>query len=66
MKLKSPLKRKRFEDVEKIKQNITRQLQTIPKAKFQNCFRKLEQRWKKVVAFKEEYFEGDITANDPE
>lgn len=30
-KLKSPLKKKRFEDVEEIKQNTTRQLQAIPK-----------------------------------
>lgn len=43
------LKGKSFKDVEKMKQNTTKQLQVIRKAKFQNCLGKREQRSKKVV-----------------
>lgn len=42
-----------------IKQNATRQLLGITKAEFQDCFKKWEQRWEKVVASKGEYFKGE-------
>lgn len=38
--LKYPLKGKRFDDVEEIKQNATRELLAITKNDFQDCFRK--------------------------
>lgn len=58
-KLKIPLKGKRFDDVEQIKQNATKDLLAIPKDEFKKCFQKWEERWNKVVAYGGEYFEGD-------
>jgi len=63
-KLKNPLKGRRFDDVEEIKRNATKRLLAIPKAEYKECFRKWEDRWKKVVASKGEYFEWDIVAID--
>lgn len=63
---RNPLKRRKFDNVKDIKQDATRQLLGIPRAEFHDCFRKWEQRWGKVVAFKGEYFAGDIIAIDSE
>ncbi|CAK9828015.1 Histone-lysine N-methyltransferase SETMAR [Anthophora retusa] len=59
-KLKNSLKGRRFQDVEEIKTNTTKQLLAIPKIEYEECFRKWEDRWKKVVVSKGSYFEGDI------
>jgi len=64
--LKYPLKGKRFDDVEEIKQNATRELLAITKNYFQDCFRKWVQRWQKVIASEGNYFEGDVVHITPE
>lgn len=58
-KLKSPLKGKRFQTVDEIKQNATRRLMDIPKSEFLACFQSWKQRWEKCVRSQGQYFEGD-------
>jgi len=58
-KLKSPLKGRRFQTVDEIKENATKQLMDIPKDAFAECFEKWKERWEKCVRSQEEYFEGD-------
>ncbi|XP_042236618.1 CAD protein-like, partial [Homarus americanus] len=58
-KLKSLLKGRRFQTVDEIKENVTRQLMKIPKEDFADCFEKWKGRWEKCVRFQGGYFEGD-------
>jgi hypothetical protein len=48
-RLKSTLKRKRFQDVEKVQLNTTRQLQAIPKQAYQTCIEYWKVRWNRCV-----------------
>jgi hypothetical protein len=59
LKLKSLLKRRRFQTMDEIKENATRQLIAIPKEDFADCFEKWKGRWDKCVRPQGEYFEGD-------
>jgi hypothetical protein len=54
-----PLKGRRFQIANEIKENATRQLMVIPKKEFSDCFEKWKERWDKCVRSQEEYFEGD-------
>ncbi|EFN87048.1 hypothetical protein EAI_16592, partial [Harpegnathos saltator] len=54
------LKSKRFDNVEEIKRNATRELLTIRKNDFQDCFRKWVHHWQKVIASEGNYFESDV------
>jgi hypothetical protein len=58
-KLKSPLKGRRFQTVEEIKGNMTRQLMMISKEDFADCFEKWKGCLHKCVISQGEYFEGD-------
>jgi len=49
LKLKLPLKGRRFQTANEIKENVTRQLMTIPKKDFSDCFEKWKERWDKCV-----------------
>lgn len=64
-RLKYPLRGKRFQDLEEIKRNAIKQLLAFLKGDFEECFRRWEDRCKKVVASKGECFEGDIITIDP-
>jgi hypothetical protein len=54
-----PLKGRRFQTANDIKENVMRQLMTIPKKEFSDCFEKWKERWDKYVRSQGEYFEGD-------
>jgi hypothetical protein len=58
-KLKLPLKGRRFQTKNEIKENATRQLMAIPKKDFLDCFEKWKERWEKCARSQGEYFEGD-------
>jgi hypothetical protein len=45
--LKMPLKGRRFQSANEIKENATRQLMAIPKKEFSVCFEKWKERWDK-------------------
>jgi hypothetical protein len=47
LKLKMPLKGRRFQTANEIKENATRQLMAIPKKKFSDCFEKWKECWDK-------------------
>ena len=57
-KLKMALKGKRFDDIETIQSNATRELKAIPKYAFEDCFKTWKHRWEHVVQSNEDYFEG--------
>jgi hypothetical protein len=54
-----PLKRRRFQTANEIKEKATRQLMAIPKKEFSDCFEKWKERWKTCVRSQGEYLEGD-------
>lgn len=58
-KLKHTLKGHRFEGVESIKQNATRELKSIPQSDYQKCYEQWQYRWAKCVAAEGMYFEED-------
>ena len=60
-KLKMMLKGTRFESREEIKQNVTKQLNTIPIIAFQECF----QKWQNHCHHQGDYFEGDLSVRPP-
>ena len=57
-KLKMVLKGKRFDDIETIQSNATRELKAIPKSEFQDCFEKWKHRWNRVIQSSGDYFKG--------
>jgi hypothetical protein len=56
--LKSSLKGRRFQTVEEIEENSTRDLCTIPENTFQDAFQNLEKRWERSIKSGGEYLEG--------
>ena len=58
-RLKSPLKWRRFQTAEEIKENATRQLMAMPKKDFADCLEKWKELWDKCVRSQGQYFEGD-------
>lgn len=58
-KLKLPLRGRRFESIEDIKQNSQKELKVIPKRAYQKCFNDWIIRWNKCILSNGEYFEGD-------
>jgi transposase len=53
--LKSSLKGRRFQTIEEIEENSTRDLNAIPQNKFQDW----KKRWERCIKSGGEYFEGD-------
>ena len=58
-KLKLPLRGKRFQSIEEIKKNATRELKAIPSSAYQGCMEDWVKRWHMCVASDGSYFEGD-------
>lgn len=58
-KLKRPLKGRRFQTVDEIKEKTTELLNTFTKEEFSGAFDQWKHRWEKCVASQGEYFEGD-------
>jgi hypothetical protein len=58
-KIKEILKGRHFDEIDDIRSNITAALNAIPQNQFQNCFEGWTSRWRRCIAFQEEYFEGD-------
>lgn len=58
-KLKLPLRGKRFESLETIKENATKELKSIPTEAYKMCMDKWVERWRMCVASEGCYFEGD-------
>lgn len=58
-KLKLPLRERRFESIEAIKQNSQKELKAIPERAYNKCFDDWIIRWHKCIASNGAYFEGD-------
>ena len=65
-KLKTALKGMRFDDIETIQSNATRELNAIPKSAFEDCFKIWKHRWERVVQSNGDYFEGCQGPDDEE
>ena len=65
-KLKMVLKGKRFNNIETIQSNATRELKAIPKNEFQDCFEKWKHRWNRVIQSSGDYFKGCHPPDDEE
>jgi len=59
--LKKTMKGCRFNYVEDIQANATRQLRAITKSDYQRCFRRWQECWNKCIQAQGHYFEGDQT-----
>ena len=59
--LKKTMKGRRFDYVEDIQANATRQLRAIKKCDYQRCFRQWQERCNKCIQAHGHYFEGDKT-----
>ena len=59
--LKKTMKVRRFDDIEEVQANATRQIRVITKSDFQRCFRQWQEGWNKCIEAKGDYFEGDKT-----
>ena len=57
-KLKSPLKGKRFQITDEIKENMMGQLMAIPTEDFAECFEEWKRCWENCVRSQGAYFEG--------
>lgn len=56
-KIKSTMKGNRFDTIEDIKSNTTKQIKLLKKEDFQECFQKWQARWSKCVCAEGKYFE---------
>ena len=65
-KLKMAFKGKRFDDIETIQSNATRELKDIPEFAFEDCFKMWKHRWKRMVQSNVDYFEGCHGPDDEE
>jgi len=53
------MKGRRFDDIEEVQANATRQMRAIKKSDFQWCFRQWQERWNKCIQAQGHYFEAD-------
>lgn len=58
-KLKLPLRGKRFDTVEMIKENATKELKALPVSAYEKAFEDWSKRFHMCIASNGEYFEGD-------
>ena len=65
-KLKMALKGTRFNDIETIQSNATRELKAIPKSAFADCFKTWKHRWECVIQSNGDYFEGCLGSDGEE
>ena len=57
--LKSSLKGHRFQTIEEIEDNWTRDLRAIPQNNFQDAFQNWKKHWERYIKSGGEYFEGN-------
>ena len=57
-KLKTTLKGRRFQTIEEIQENATRELRAITESAFQEAFQQWKKRWERCIASRGDYFEG--------
>ena len=50
----------RYETIEEMKEAVTKVIDTLTQADFHGAFQKLLERYKKCIAARGEYFEGDL------
>jgi len=55
------MKGRRFDDIEEVQANTTRQMTAITKIDFQRCFRKWQERWNKCIQAQGHCFKADKT-----
>ena len=60
-KFKTTLKGRLFQTTEEIQDNVIRELRTIIESAFQEAFQQRKKHWKRCIASREGYFEGDST-----
>ena len=60
------LKEKRFDDIETIQSNVTRELKAIPQSAFEDCFKMWKHRWERVTQSNGDYFEVCHSPDDEE
>ena len=53
------LKGRRFQTIEEIQENATRDLRAITESAFQEAFKKWKKPWERCIASRGEYFEGN-------
>ena len=58
-KMKRDLKRKRFQNVEGVREKTKEALKAITVQEFQNCFEQWKKRWDNCIDCQGEYFGGD-------
>jgi hypothetical protein len=58
-RIKNKLKGRRFDDVDTIKMNTTRELNVLSREDFQRCFQMWQECWDKCILSAGDYFEGD-------
>jgi transposase len=58
-RMKRDLKRKRFQNVEEVREKTTEALKAIILQEFQNCFEQWKKRWDKCIDSQGQYFKGD-------
>lgn len=58
-KLKLPLRGKRFDSIESVKENSLRELKAIPSRAYEKCMEDWIKRWHMCIASDGAYFEGD-------
>jgi len=56
--LKKTMKGRRFDDIEEVQANATRQIRVTTKSDFQRCFRQWQECWNKCIRAQGHYFEG--------
>jgi len=60
-KLKTILKRRRFQTIEEIQENAVRELRTVTESSLQKEFHQLKKRWESCIASRGDCIEGDST-----
>jgi transposase len=58
-KLKTTLKGRRFQTIEEIHENATRELRSITQSAIQEAFQQWKKCWERCIASRGDYFEGD-------
>ncbi|PNF23469.1 Mariner Mos1 transposase [Cryptotermes secundus] len=58
-RMKRSLKGKRFRDVDEVKENTLKALNSIQPQEFQHCFEQWQKHWDKCINAHGQYFEGD-------
>jgi len=58
-KLKTTLKRRRFQTIEEIQENAIRELRVITESALQEAFQQWKKRWERCIASTGDYFEAN-------